>query len=111
MAESSRLGRLGGRVRRNGVIEEVPLAHSRRRVDFAGGSAMTVAIPWGDLATAYVSTGIPNIETYASMPPAAVIASPALNWARPLRSEEHTSELQSHLNLVCRLLLEKKKIV
>src|SRR5260370_4428359 len=31
--------------------------------------------------------------------------------ARPSaqRSEEHTSELQSHLNLVCRLLLEKKK--
>src|SRR4029077_3888113 len=26
------------------------------------------------------------------------------------RSEEHTSELQSHLNIVCRLLLEKKKI-
>src|SRR5260370_9537010 len=33
-------------------------------------------------------------------------------WRRRLphcRSEEHTSELQSHLNLVCRLLLEKKK--
>src|SRR4029077_13401413 len=28
---------------------------------------------------------------------------------RGARSEEHTSELQSHLNLVCRLLLEKKK--
>src|SRR5260370_30032333 len=28
-----------------------------------------------------------------------------------LRSEEHTSELQSHLNLVCRLLLEKKKLL
>src|SRR5438477_8164048 len=28
----------------------------------------------------------------------------------PARSEEHTSELQSHVNLVCRLLLEKKKI-
>src|SRR5260370_4501236 len=28
-----------------------------------------------------------------------------------VRSEEHTSELQSHLNLVCRLLLEKKKII
>src|SRR5207237_10893911 len=27
----------------------------------------------------------------------------------PVRSEEHTSELQSHLNLVCRLLLEKKQ--
>src|SRR5690242_20857962 len=35
------------------------------------------------------------------------------NVAEPLvhvRSEEHTSELQSHVNLVCRLLLEKKKI-
>src|SRR5260370_15698826 len=31
---------------------------------------------------------------------------------RPVpRSEEHTSELQSHLNLACRLLLEKKKIL
>src|SRR5260370_28169522 len=29
--------------------------------------------------------------------------------AQARRSEEHTSELQSHLNLVCRLLLEKKK--
>src|SRR6266480_6948429 len=29
--------------------------------------------------------------------------------ARGARSEEHTSELQSHVNLVCRLLLEKKK--
>src|SRR5260370_10907382 len=29
--------------------------------------------------------------------------------ALEVRSEEHTSELQSHLNLVCRLLLEKKK--
>src|SRR2546422_6864054 len=28
----------------------------------------------------------------------------------PLRSEEHTSELQSRLHLVCRLLLEKKKV-
>src|SRR5260370_14809947 len=31
-----------------------------------------------------------------------------MGHGRRLRSEEHTSELQSHLNLVCRLLLEKK---
>src|SRR6266480_1531156 len=31
------------------------------------------------------------------------------NRSRHSRSEEHTSELQSHVNLVCRLLLEKKK--
>src|SRR5260370_25990701 len=33
----------------------------------------------------------------------------AFSTAAAMRSEEHTSELQSHLNLVCRLLLEKKK--
>src|SRR5207237_8376365 len=37
--------------------------------------------------------------------PASGIRSRRMAW---LRSEEHTSELQSHLNLVCRLLLEKK---
>src|SRR5260370_20473343 len=33
----------------------------------------------------------------------------AFEYLAKSRSEEHTSELQSHLNLVCRLLLEKKK--
>src|SRR5436309_5893878 len=41
---------------------------------------------------------------------AAVLPEPAASEARDLwRSEEHTSELQSRENLVCRLLLEKKK--
>src|SRR5260370_13155597 len=36
---------------------------------------------------------------------------PVLVWNNEIaRSEEHTSELQSHLNLVCRLLLEKKMV-
>src|SRR5260370_13096895 len=49
------------------------------------------------------------------LPPAVVVGDPHDSHAfRPggrsfFRSEEHTSELQSHLNLVCRLLLEKKK--
>src|SRR3989449_4570221 len=44
---------------------------------------------------------------------AAVARSEASNPRReiPSRSEEHTSELQSRLHLVCRLLLEKKKIM
>src|SRR5438034_3591092 len=33
----------------------------------------------------------------------------AMTWSSEKRSEEHTSELQSHSDLVCRLLLEKKK--
>src|SRR5260221_6161987 len=38
-----------------------------------------------------------------------LLPAPSSRAARPQRSEEHTSELQSHSDLVCRLLLEKKK--
>src|SRR5438105_6971008 len=41
--------------------------------------------------------------------PGAVSSLDAKDLARPHRSEEHTSELQSRVDLVCRLLLEKKK--
>src|SRR5260370_27331062 len=43
-------------------------------------------------------------------PAFALAEPPARTVSVTARSEEHTSELQSHLNLVCRLLLEKKKI-
>src|SRR5260370_13814907 len=63
------------------------------------------------------STLFPYTTLFRSMPAAAVhhatlvilAASTANVMSRGSRSEEHTSELQSHLNLVCRLLLEKKK--
>src|SRR5690242_21928735 len=54
----------------------------------------------GDSTPSRVSTARANSSAAT---PEAVIRSP------PVRSEEHTSELQSHVNLVCRLLLEKKK--
>src|SRR5205807_4756814 len=49
-----------------------------------------------------VSPGIPN-------PHRQVCSQWVIPVGAPLRSEEHTSELQSPCNLVCRLLLEKKK--
>jgi short subunit dehydrogenase-like uncharacterized protein len=97
MAESLRLGRRSGRVRRNGLIEEVPLAHSWRRVDFDGGSAPAIAIAWGDIATAWFSTGIPNIETYAKVPFAIAAAGPALNWLRPVLASSLGQQLLLHL--------------
>jgi len=64
---------LGGLVRRDGRIQRVAAAWKTRRVDFgAGGLRTTVTIPWGDVATAFHSTGIPNIETYAAMPAAQI---------------------------------------
>src|SRR5260370_5664579 len=48
----------------------------------------------------------------ARLPPGTGAPNPGERRASwPPRSEEHTSELQSHLNLVCRLLLEKKKSI
>src|SRR5256885_5657601 len=57
-----------------------------------------------------------SLQCSVSTVPLAVCASPAhfdlpLTPSHASRSEEHTSELQSPCNLVCRLLLEKKKIM
>src|SRR5260370_17052258 len=48
-----------------------------------------------------------SVSHFASLPVVVVLPEPC-RPASSHRSEEHTSELQSHLNLVCRLLLEKK---
>src|SRR4051812_49558027 len=46
---------------------------------------------------------------WASLPVSVSLRRNSSDVMRSYRSEEHTSELQSHVNLVCRLLLEKKK--
>src|SRR5438477_9868441 len=59
----------------------------------------------------FAAWGSQALATLVSTPGRPVVLDLSLNW-RILgftRSEEHTSELQSHVNLVCRLLLEKKK--
>src|SRR5260370_20851475 len=61
--------------------------------------------PYTTLFRSYCSS-LPSRRNHAR---AAVLFDRIRGGPRPLRSEEHTSELQSHLNLVCRLLLEKKK--
>nr|WP_277608548.1 saccharopine dehydrogenase NADP-binding domain-containing protein [Microbulbifer elongatus] len=60
---------VGGAVRRNGKIEVTPHAELTRKINFGRGEKFAVAIPWGDVATAYYSTEIPNIEVYIPMSP------------------------------------------
>ena len=63
----------GGAVRKDGKITSVPAAWKTRKIDFGSGVTKTgVTIPWGDVSTAYYSTGIPNIEVYSVVPPQAV---------------------------------------
>jgi short subunit dehydrogenase-like uncharacterized protein len=54
----------GNFVRRGGALTPVPTAHEIRMVRFYDKERTVVSIPWGDLSTAYRSTGIGDITTY-----------------------------------------------
>jgi short subunit dehydrogenase-like uncharacterized protein len=58
----------GGAVRREGRIVRVPAAWKTRVIDFGRGPRPAVTIPWGDVATAFHTTGIPNVEVYLASP-------------------------------------------
>jgi len=78
----------GGMVRRNGKLTRVPTSFRTITVDFGRGPQRVVSIPWGDVATAFYSTGIPNIETYVALPAPlrlAMYAAPLLAW-KPLQT-------------------------
>jgi len=74
----------GGKIRQNGVLKTVPLAYKTRRIDFGNGEKLAMTIPWGDVATAWYSTAIPNIEVYIPASPGLVGKLKRLNWIRPL---------------------------
>src|SRR5438034_2976387 len=76
--------------------------------------------PYTTLFRSYIRSSTSTVSGKKSIPSlglelvqvARTCVSPMVTTAEPpacLRSEEHTSELQSHSDLVCRLLLEKKK--
>jgi short subunit dehydrogenase-like uncharacterized protein len=80
------LGR-GGAIRQGGQITRVPTAYRTRTVAFDDKPTTTVTIPWGDVSTAYHSTGIPNIEVYLAVPRKlrrALIASRYAGWVLQL---------------------------
>jgi len=79
----------GGMIRRGGKLVPVPTAWRTRQVDFGRGPRTAVTIPWGDVSTAWHSTGIPDIEVYAAVPPMlrrAMVASRYLGWLLRRRS-------------------------
>jgi short subunit dehydrogenase-like uncharacterized protein len=54
----------GGAVRRGGRIVPVPAGWKTVHLDLGGGMVAVTTLPWGDVATAWYSTGIPEIEVY-----------------------------------------------
>jgi len=57
----------GGAVRREGKIVDVPTAWHDREIEFSCGTRRAMTIPWGDVSTAYHSTGIPNVRVYLAL--------------------------------------------
>jgi short subunit dehydrogenase-like uncharacterized protein len=76
----------GGCVRRDGKLKRVPLAWKTREIPFEHGMRLAMTIPWGDVFTAYISTGIADIEVYMASSPAAVLRLKRLRMLRSLLS-------------------------
>lgn len=62
----------GGAIRRGGKIVRVPMAWRARQVPFADKPRLVMSIPWGDVSTAFHSTGIPDIVVSTATPPRTV---------------------------------------
>lgn len=61
-----------GRIRKDGKIVQVPPAWQILEQDFGRGPVPVVSVGWGDVSTAYRSTGVPNVETYFAFPRSAI---------------------------------------
>ena len=68
----------GGLVRRAGRLEPLRLGSGARSIAFADRTRRALPIPWGDLSTAYRTTGIGDITTYMAVPAAAARLAPAV---------------------------------
>ncbi len=74
----------GGRARINGELRSVPLAWKNREFVRDGKPRSAMTIPWGDLYTAFVSTGIPNIETYMVVSPKTIKNAQRMRRLQPI---------------------------
>ncbi|MEG0341053.1 MAG: saccharopine dehydrogenase NADP-binding domain-containing protein [Acinetobacter sp.] len=74
----------GGKIRKDGKIITVPLAHHVRHIDFGDGIKSAMSVPWGDVATAFYTTGIPNIEVFVPASKKLIFGAKTLNCLRPV---------------------------
>ena len=73
-----------GRIRRDGKIVSVPNVWDTKMIDFGRGLSRVISIGWGDVSSAYYSTGIKNITTYMSFPKAMVNAMRLTRYIGPI---------------------------
>ena len=84
---------LPGAVRQAGKLVPLPLGEKTWRVDFGSGPVQAMSVPWGDVSTAFHSTGIPNIETYLAVPALLRAAARSSRLFRPLLGSRLVQQL------------------
>ena len=84
----------GCKIRKNGKIKTIALGALDRNIDFGNGVKLSVAIPWGDISTAFYNTSIPNIEVYM---PTSIGALRSMKFANYLRWLLASSFIQKFL--------------
>lgn len=88
-----------GAVRENGKITPKPTGHKGKVIDFGKVQQFAMTIPWGDVSTAYHTTGIPNIETYIGVPKSAFYLMKGQSLFNPiLRTNFVKKQLQNYVD-------------
>jgi short subunit dehydrogenase-like uncharacterized protein len=72
----------GGKIRKDGKLVSVGAAYKVQEINFGVFKTLASTIPWGDLSTAYRSTGIANIEVFMAVTPALVAQMKRSNYLR-----------------------------
>jgi len=99
-----------GMIRRDGKLVKVPLAWNVREQDFGRGYTKVVSVGWGDVSTAYYSTGIPNIETYFAFPESVINLMRFMRMIGPLMYNRPVKNiLKSLINLFVKGPEEEKR--
>ncbi|ANU14902.1 putative integral membrane protein [Planococcus halocryophilus Or1] len=79
--------------RKDGVLEPVTLGSQHRIIDFGRGSRSAMGIPWGDVSTAYYTTGVPTISTWIPMSKPKIQSARLMKIASPLFASDWVKEM------------------
>ena len=92
----------GGMIRKDGKLTRIKSGEKVMKINFGAVKSKVVSIPWGDISTAYFSTGIPNIEVYTGVPE---------NLIKQLKRSNYINWLlrKSWVKKILKKKIEKKK--
>lgn len=85
----------GGAIRENGKIKSVPAGFEVKKFDFDRPGLTAATIPWGDVSTAFHSTGIPNIKVFMAMSPKMIKNLKFSNYIKPILSWSFVQDIMA----------------